>query len=40
MKILKEEITPLRVNEIWHADITYIRLRASFVYLAALVDGC
>ena len=33
-------IIPLRVNEIWHADITYIRLRASFAYLAALIDGC
>ena len=32
-------IMPLRVNEIWHADITYIRLRASFAYLAALIDG-
>ena len=33
-------IMPLGVNEIWHADITYIRLRASFAYLAALIDGC
>ena len=32
-------IIPLRVNEIWHADITYTRLRASFAYLAALIDG-
>ena len=32
-------IMPLRVNEIWHADITYIRLRASFAYLAVLIDG-
>src|SRR4030042_3582803 len=32
-------IIPLRVNQIWHADITYIRLRASFAYLAALIDG-
>jgi len=32
-------LIPLRVNEIWHADITYIRLRASFAYLAALIDG-
>lgn len=32
-------IIPLRVNEIWHADITYIRLRASFAYLAAIIDG-
>jgi putative transposase len=36
---LIKEIIPLRVNEIWHADITYIRLRASFAYLAALIDG-
>ena len=33
-------IIPLGINEIWHADITYIRLRASFAYLAALIDGC
>lgn len=32
-------LLPLRVNEIWHADITYIRLAASFAYLAALIDG-
>ena len=32
-------IIPLGINEIWHADITYIRLRASFAYLAALIDG-
>ena len=32
-------LMPLRVNEIWHADITYIRLAASFAYLAALIDG-
>ena len=32
-------IMPLGVNQIWHADITYIRLRASFAYLAALIDG-
>jgi putative transposase len=24
------------VNEVWVADITYIRIRSSFVYLAAL----
>ena len=32
-------VMPLRVNEIWHADITYIRLKSSFAYLAALIDG-
>jgi transposase InsO family protein len=26
------------VNEIWVADITYIRIHSSFVYLAALLD--
>jgi putative transposase len=26
------------VNEIWVADITYIRIRSSFVYLAAILD--
>jgi hypothetical protein len=27
-------ITPAGVNQLWRADITYIRLRAEFVYLA------
>ena len=26
------------INEIWVADITYIRIRSSFVYLAAILD--
>ena len=26
------------VNEVWVADITYIRIRSSFVYLAAILD--
>ena len=26
------------VNEVWVADITYIRIQSSFVYLAALLD--
>jgi putative transposase len=26
-------------NQVWHADITYIRLEASFAYLAAIIDG-
>ncbi len=28
-----------RINQVWVADITYIRLRSSFVYLAALLDA-
>jgi len=27
------------INEIWHADITYIRILTSFVYLAAIIDA-
>jgi len=27
-----------RVNQVWSADITYIRLKAGFVYLVAVVD--
>ena len=26
------------INEVWVADITYIRIRSSFVYLAAMLD--
>lgn len=32
-------ITPLSVNQLWRADITYIRLRAEFVYLAVVLDA-
>ena len=28
-----------RVNHVWSADITYIRLRAGFVFLVAVIDG-
>jgi putative transposase len=27
-----------RVNQVWSTDITYIRLRAGFVYLVAVID--
>ena len=30
---------PSRTDELWHSDITYIRLEASFAYLAAIIDG-
>jgi putative transposase len=26
------------INEVWVADLTYIRIRSSFVYLAAILD--
>src|SRR5258708_40194475 len=27
------------INQLWVADITYIRLKAEFVYLAVFLDG-
>ena len=32
-------ITPSAVNQLWVADLTYIRLRGEFVYLAVLLDA-
>ena len=29
-----------RLNQIWNADITYIRIQTGFVYLAAILDAC
>lgn len=31
-------VTVDRVNQVWSADITYIRLQAGFVYLVAVID--
>jgi len=36
---LIEDLVPYRTDQIWHADITYIRIATSFVYLAALIDS-
>jgi putative transposase len=36
---LVKNIIPSRLNQVWHADITYIRFEASFAYLAAIIDG-
>jgi putative transposase len=36
---LVKNLAPSRLNQVWHADITYIRLKASFAYLAAIIDG-
>ena len=36
---LIKDIIPQRINQIWHADITYIRILTSFVYLAAIIDA-
>jgi len=31
-------VTVTRVNQVWSADITYVRLAAGFVYLVAVLD--
>jgi len=36
---LIDDLIPCRTDQLWHADITYIRIVNSFVYLAALIDG-
>lgn len=35
---LLRELNIQRPNQVWSADITYIRLRAGFVYLVAILD--
>jgi putative transposase len=36
---LAQEIRPTAINQLWVADITYIRLRAEFIYLAVVLDA-
>lgn len=36
---LAEQFTPTAANQLWVADITYIRLREGFVYLAVILDA-
>lgn len=36
---LIKEFIPSDINQLWVADITYIRLRYEFVYLAAIMDA-
>jgi putative transposase len=36
---LAREMKPTAINQLWIADITYIRLRAEFVYLAVVLDA-
>ena len=37
---LVEDLKVTRPDEVWVADITYIRLRKEFVYLSVLMDVC
>ena len=36
---LAREMEPTAINQLWVADITYIRLRTEFVYLAVVLDA-
>ena len=36
---LAAQFTPAAINQLWVADITYIRLRVEFVYLAVVLDA-
>jgi putative transposase len=36
---LASRLTLTGLNQLWVADITYIRLRSEFVYLAVILDG-
>jgi transposase InsO family protein len=36
---LAGQILPTAINQLWVADITYIRLRVEFVYLAVVLDA-
>jgi putative transposase len=37
--LIKEMIIS-RLNQVWLCDITYIRIRTGFVYVAAILDAC
>jgi putative transposase len=36
---LAREMQPTEINQLWVADITYIRLRNEFIYLAVVLDA-
>lgn len=36
---LAKELIPSHINQLWVADITYIRLRYEFAYMAAILDA-
>ncbi|MFH1584058.1 MAG: IS3 family transposase [Actinomycetota bacterium] len=36
--LIKDKVAK-HINKIWHADITYIRILTSFVYLAIVIDA-
>jgi putative transposase len=36
---LARRLTPMAVNQLWVADITYVRLAEEFIYLAVILDA-
>ncbi len=36
---LARHLVPMAINQLWVADITYIRMREEFVYLAVVLDA-
>ncbi|SMB86128.1 IS3 family transposase [Deinococcus hopiensis] len=36
---LLRDAVPVRPNQVWQADLTYVRVRQGFVYLACVLDG-
>ena len=36
---LARQVMPLALNQLWVADITYVRLEAGFAYLAVILDA-
>jgi putative transposase len=36
---LIKNVAVININQVWLADITYIRIRSGFVYLAAILDA-
>lgn len=37
---LVKDLVIIRLNQVWVADLTYIRIAAGFVYLAVILDAC
>ena len=37
---LARRLQPTNLNQLWVADITYVRLAEAFVYLAVILDAC
>jgi putative transposase len=36
---LLREVIPVRPDQVWQADLTYVRVQQGFVYLACVLDG-